>query len=156
MKFDDFQKDQRKPIILATKRFKKCKIQKWPETSYRSPYYYNGHKRTLFKAQIEGNFQNRNLSKECDFTSKNIKKTKSPKMTFLYFSLSAWVGGWIGEWWVLIKTVLRFFSFSGILTSKICWLQIWPQKLSTAMRSKVMSNLNLKFWNFNADFRGGE
>ena len=58
--------------------------------------------------------------------------------------------------WVVIKRVLRFSSFSSILTSKMRWFQIWPQKLSTAIRSKVMSNLVLKFWNFKADFRGGK
>ena len=62
-----------------------------------------------------------------------------------------WMGGW-----VVIKRVLQFSSFSSVLTSKIRWFQIWPQKLSTAIRSKVMSNLILKFWNFEADFRGGK
>ena len=61
------------------------------------------------------------------------------------------VGGWMG-----IKRVLRFCSISSMLTSKMRWFQIWPQKLSTAIRSKVMSNLLLKFWNFKADFRGGK
>ena len=64
--------------------------------------------------------------------------------------LSGWVGGWVVIFWVL-----WFFSKSGIITSKMCWFQIWPQKLSTAIRSKVMSNLSLKMWNFKAHFRGG-
>ena len=60
------------------------------------------------------------------------------------------MGGWVVIFWVL-----WFFSKSGIITSKMCWFQIWPQKLSTAIRSKVMSNLSLKMWNFKAHFRGG-
>ena len=64
------------------------------------------------------------------------------------------MGGWVGGW-VVIFWVLWFFSKSGIITSKMCWFQIWPQKLSTAIRSKVMSNLSLKMWNFKAHFRGG-
>ena len=64
------------------------------------------------------------------------------------------MGGWV-DGWVVIFWVLWFFSKSGIITSKMCWFQIWPQKLSTAIRSKVMSNLSLKMWNFKAHFRGG-
>ena len=72
--------------------------------------------------------------------------------------MGGWVGGWVGGWmggWVVIFWVLWFFSKSGIITSKMCWFQIWSQKLSTTIRSKVMSNLSLKMWNLKAHFRGG-
>ena len=58
--------------------------------------------------------------------------------------------------WLVIKKVLRFSSFSGISTSKICWFQIWSQKLSTVIRLKVMGKLLLKFLILKADFRGGK
>ena len=61
--------------------------------------------------------------------------------------LSGWVDGL-----VVIKTVLRFFSFSRILTRKMRWFQIWPRNMSKAIRSKVKNNLIL--WSFRADFRG--
>ena len=63
-------------------------------------------------------------------------------------------GGCVGGWMV-IKRVLRFSSFSSMLTSKMRWFQIWPQKLYTTNTSKVMSNLSLKIWNFKANFRSG-
>ena len=66
--------------------------------------------------------------------------------------LSASVGWWCG---LVIKRVLQFSSFSSMLTSKTRWFQIWPQKLSTTITSKVMSNLSLKIWNFKANFRSG-
>ena len=62
--------------------------------------------------------------------------------------------GWVGGW-VVIFLVLWFSSKSSIITTKMCWFQIWPQKLSTANSSKVMSNLRLKIWSFKANFRGG-
>ena len=55
----------------------------------------------------------------------------------------------------VIKRVLQFSSFSSMLTSKMRWFEIWPQKLSTTITSKVMSNLSLKIWNFKANFRSG-
>ena len=85
------------------------------------------------------------------FKNTNVNRPFSNRRKTL---LSGWVGGWVGGW-VVIFLVLWFSSKSGIITSKMCWFQIWPQKLSTAIRSKVMSNLSLKIWNFKADFRGG-
>ena len=38
-----------------------------------------------------------------------------------------------------IKSVLRFSSNSSMLTSKMCWFQIWCLKLSAAFLSEVMS-----------------
>ena len=85
-----------------------------------------------------------------------IGLSKTPSRIGLFWNLKnlyctgGWVGGWVG-----IKRVLRFCSISSMLTSKMRWFQIWPQKLSTAIRLKVMSNLILKFWDFKVDFRGG-
>ena len=39
-------------------------------------------------------------------------------------------GWWVGRWLLIIR-VLRFYSFSTILTSEKCWFQIWRQKSST-------------------------
>ena len=62
---------------------------------------------------------------------------------------------WVGEW-VVIFWVLRFSSKSSIVTSKMCWFQIWPQKLSTGTRSKAINNLILQIWKFKAGLRGAK
>ena len=133
--------------ILVAKRSKKGNIQKWPQISSYSlnpklwAFYF------LF------------------FIADELARMRS-----LFFSLRglvitlpqrapkarvAQMGGWVGTW-VVNKRVLRFCSISGIITSKLRWFQVWPLKLSTAIRSKVMRNLDLKYRNFNADSRGGK
>ena len=69
--------------------------------------------------------------------------------------LCGWVGGLVGGW-VVIKWPLQFSSFSSMLTNKMCWFQIWCQKLSTAFLSKVMSTLNFKIWKFKVDYPFGK
>ena len=46
--------------------------------------------------------------------------------------------------------------FSIMLTSKMCWFQIWCQKLSTAFLSKVMSTLNFQIRKFKVDYPYGK
>ena len=60
----------------------------------------------------------------------------------------------IGEW-VVIKSVIWFCSNSILVTGTMCWFQIWHQKMCAAIRS-IMNKINLKFWNFKADLRGGK
>ena len=57
---------------------------------------------------------------------------------------------------MVIFWVLRFSSKSSIVTSKMCWFQIWPQKLSTGTRSKAISNLILEIWKAKAGLRGAK
>lgn len=65
------------------------------------------------------------------------------------------VGGWVGRdqkgslIWVGSE-------FSSKLASKICQWLIWRLNLSTAIRWKVMSNLNLRIRKFISDIRYGK
>ena len=55
--------------------------------------------------------------------------------------LSEWMVGWVGD----DQKCPPNFSNARIVISKMCLFQIRPQQLSTAVWSKVISKLNLKF-----------
>ena len=62
------------------------------------------------------------------------------------------MGGWLGG----DQNNPSISSFLSMMsTSKMRWFQIWPQKLSTTITSKVKSNLSLKTWNFKTNLRAG-
>ena len=48
--------------------------------------------------------------------------------------LSGWVGRWMDGSVGVIKRVLRFGWISCIVTRKVYWFQIWPQKMCTAVK----------------------
>ena len=53
--------------------------------------------------------------------------------------MSGWMGGWLG---VDKKGSLDFLTFK--YKTKMCYFQIYPDELATAIKSKVISKLNLK------------
>ena len=73
-----------------------------------------------------GGFKNTNVNRPFS----NCRKTL----------LSGWMGGWVaGDFFGPLIS-----SKSSVIRSKMCWFQIWPQKLSKGIRSNVMRNLSLK------------
>ena len=66
----------------------------------------------------------------------NFKNNLEERLFFSFWNLycadgtDGWTDGWTDGRG--IKSVLRFFSNLKMLTSKMCWFQIWCLKLSTA------------------------
>ena len=58
--------------------------------------------------------------------------------------------------WVVIKRVLQCFLNLSIVTSKICGFQVWAQKFSSIIRSKVAGKLKLKSRQNKSDLRQGK
>ena len=68
--------------------------------------------------------------------------------------MDGWMDGWMDG--RDIKSVLRFSSNSSMLTSKMCWFQIWCLKLSAAFLWEVMSISIFKIRKIKSDFRLGK
>ena len=58
------------------------------------------------------------------------------------------LNGWVVRC-VVIGRVLRIILNLVIVTSKLCWFEIWYQKLYTGIGSKVLIKLSFIFWTFN-------
>ena len=110
------------------------------------------------------------MSKKSDFSSKNIKKTESPKITskvlhellirsyegFKYFSHT---------WNLTISKKNRVYQrkslwknwISTAKRSKKCNFKKWTKNSSRSLNPQflLMGNLSLKIWNFKSNFRSG-